>query len=139
MIARVEGPIRRHPVYNLPRLSGQIASTMMSVGKEQTKSNQKFVLQGNKEQFIVIILDSCNRFLLRSAKTSFRQLPEIVSSGEERVCHQNVDVVVKREVKLDVPEIKTRQNESILYYSVLCGEKCNTVDNLGGWGVVQFC
>ena len=32
-------------ILNLPRLSGQMASTMMSVGNEQKRSKGKFVLQ----------------------------------------------------------------------------------------------
>ena len=44
-------------------------------------------------------------------KLNVKQLPEIVTSSVERMCYQNVILVVKREVKLDVPEIKTGQDE----------------------------
>ena len=39
-------------------------------------------------------------------QTSRAQLPEIISGRDEWMCDKNITFVVKREVKLDVPEMK---------------------------------
>ena len=37
-------------------------------------------------------------------------VPEVITSSEEWMCHQDVVFVVKREVKLDIPEMKRVKN-----------------------------
>ena len=60
---------RRKAIVSLPRLSGQMAKTTMSVGNEQKRSTKKFVLQRK-----YIIVSTIYRFLTATDSVASRQL-----------------------------------------------------------------